>query len=59
MKEEILLAPPVAKILSAYAAQPHGSLLLSGPLESDLSEIVRYLLELIHGPAEGTDRQGL
>ena len=52
MKGNILLAPAVGKVLLAYANRPHGSLLLSGPAESDLSGIANYLLELIHGPAD-------
>ena len=50
--DSYLLAPALERIFAAYAKRPHGSLLLSGPPESDLQGVANRLLGLIYGPAE-------
>ena len=52
MVADYLLAPALRLVFEAYAERPHGSLLLSGPPESDLRGAAGYLLGLIYGPAE-------
>ena len=50
MKENYLFAPASMKLLSAYAAQPRGSLFLSGVKAENLEAILDYLLEAIYTP---------